>query len=62
MSTIKRKRIYFLDVDDFKGLDFFSIPVLGLDLDSLTLGTVDAIDRIDVFEELKPPVLEGAGI
>jgi hypothetical protein len=54
--------IYFLDVGDFTGLDFFSIPVLGLDLNSLTLGAVDAIDRIDVFEELKPPVLEGAGI
>jgi hypothetical protein len=62
MSTIKRKRIYFLDVDDFTGLDFFSIPVLGLDLDSLALGAVDTIDRIDVFEELKLPVLEGADI
>jgi hypothetical protein len=56
MFTIKRKRIYFLDVDDFTGLEFFSMPVLGLDLDSLTLGAVDAIDRIDVFKEIKPPV------
>jgi hypothetical protein len=62
MFTIKRKRIYFLDVDDFTGLDFYLIPVLGLDLDSLALGAVDAIDRIDIFEELKPPVLDGAGI
>jgi hypothetical protein len=43
---LRRRRLY-------RTFDFFSISALGLDLDSLTLGAVDAIDRIDVFEELK---------
>ncbi len=52
MSTTDRMEIYFLHIDDLTALDFLSTALFGPDLDSISLGAVDIIDRIDIFERL----------